>query len=188
VTEGDAADGLHPWELVPVEGGTWSGLLFDNPRLGLPAHLTWRFRFPFEEVNRDYGSSPIFLDIEWLSLPDVGWRSVTGQAVRGATWPVESSVYFFEHHRYDMIDLEIVEQRDVLVRARAVLTGDRDGLGIDPISGDAWLRFGGIRVHLSDVDSAESALVRLQTFTTTEGLSYLPTPASPSFRFAPSDS
>lgn len=185
VKEADDEEALHVRELVPVEGGTWAGLLFDNPKLGLAPHLTWSFRFPFKEVSRDYGSSNVFLDIEWLPLPVPSWRSMAGQAVRGVAEPAESSAYFFQHHHYDRIDLEIAEQRDLCIHARATLTGDLDGLGIDPIAADAWLRFGGIGVYLSDTTSAESALARLQDFTAIEGLSYSPTPNSPSFRFTP---
>ncbi|MGH3728731.1 MAG: hypothetical protein ACRDTU_08245 [Micromonosporaceae bacterium] len=188
MTESDDEDALHVRELVPVEGGTWGGLLFDNPRLGLAPHLTWSFRFPFAEAHRGYGSSPVSLDIEWLSLTAAGWRSMTGQAVRGVAEPAESSVYFFQHHQYDLIDLEIFGQRDLWTHARATLSGDLDGLGMDSVVADAWLRFDGIRVYLSDITSAESALARLQDFTVTDGLSYTPTPNSPSFRFAPADS
>jgi hypothetical protein len=154
----------------------------------LAPHLTWRFRFPFEDVRRDYGSSPVSLDIEWLSLSAAGWRNMTGQAVRDAAHPAESSVYFFQHHRYDLIDLEIIGLRDLCIHARATVSGDLDGLVMDSVLANAWLRFDGIRVHLSDVTSARSALARLQDFTATDGLSYTPTPNSPSFRFAPADS
>ncbi|WP_200212405.1 hypothetical protein [Micromonospora coerulea] len=186
--EADDEDALDVRELLPIEGGTWGGLLFDNPRIGLPPALTWSFRFPFKEVARDYGSSRIFLDIDWLPLLSASWRSMTGQAVRGAGEPAESSVYFFQHHQYDLIDLEIVEQRDLWLHARATLTGDLDGLGMDPVTADGWLRFGGIRVYLSDTTSAESALARLQAVTATEGLSYSPSPNSPSFLFKATDS
>ncbi|MEU8310750.1 hypothetical protein AB0C84_45170 [Actinomadura sp. NPDC048955] len=181
-------DPLGVRELLPVEGGTWGGLLFDNPRIRLPLALTWSFRFPFKEVVRDYGSNRIFLDIDWLPLPSASWRSMTGQTVRGASEPAESSVYFFQHHQYDLIDLEILEQQELWLHARATLTGDLDGLGMDPVTADGWLRFEGIRVHLTSATSAESALARLQTATATEGLSYSPSPNSPSFLFAATDS
>lgn len=178
-------DALNLRELVPTEGETWGGLLFDNPKLGLAPELTWSFRFPFQEVIRDYGSSPIYLDIEWLPLPGAGWRSMAGQVVRGMTEPAEASVYFFQHHRYDLIDLEIVEQRDLSIHARATLSGDLDGLGLDPVTADAWLRFTGIGVSVSEATSAESALARLRGFTDTEGLSHSPAPNSTSFDFTP---
>ncbi|WP_406036436.1 hypothetical protein OG799_18335 [Micromonospora sp. NBC_00898] len=186
MTEADDKDGLDVQELVPVEGGTWGGLLYDNPP-GLAPALIWSFRFPFKEVTRDYGSSRIFFDIDWLPLPGVSWRSMTGQAVRGAGEPAESSVYFFQHHQYDLIDLEIVEQRDLWIHARASLTGDLDGLGMDSVTACAWLHLDGIQVYLSDITSAEFAFARLPDFTTTEGLLYSPLPNSPSFRFAPAD-
>ncbi|MCI4063834.1 hypothetical protein MRQ36_15070 [Micromonospora sp. R77] len=181
-------DVLTARELLQVEGGTWGGLLFDNPRIGLPPALTWSFRFPFQEVSRDYGSSPVFLDVDWLSLPVPGWRNMAGQTVRDIGEPAEASVYFFSHHQYDLIDLEIVEQRERAVHARAALRGDVDRLGIDRVVADAWLTFSGITVHLSDTTSAEAALARLRNFTDTAGLSWSPTPGSPSFQFVPTGS
>ncbi|MEH1164641.1 hypothetical protein V6V47_04550 [Micromonospora sp. CPCC 205539] len=185
--EPDDEDAVKVRELRPVEGGTWGGLLFDNPSIGLEPALTWSFRFPFDEVTRDYGSSRIFLDIEWLPIPVPSWRSMAGQVLRNVGEPAESSVYFFQHHQYDLIDLEIVDQQDLRVHARAALAGDVDGLGIDPVSADAWLRFTGIRVHLEGVTSADSARGRLQGFTDTGGLSYSPSPNRPSFKFFPAD-
>jgi hypothetical protein len=175
-------------ELVPAEGGTWGGLLFDNPKLGLTPELTWSFRFPFQEVTRDYGSSLVSLDIEWLAIPGAGWHSMAGRVVRGATEPAEASIYFFQHHRYDIIDLEIVEQRDLSIHVLATLSGDVDGLGLNPVTTDAWLRFTGIVVSLSDATSAELALARLADFTDTEGLSYSPTPNGISLEFTPTGS
>ncbi|WP_255436818.1 hypothetical protein [Actinoplanes solisilvae] len=40
----DDEDGLTVHDMVPVSDGTWAGLLFDNPSIGLPARLTWSFR------------------------------------------------------------------------------------------------------------------------------------------------
>ncbi|MEU2615302.1 hypothetical protein ABZ570_27540 [Micromonospora sp. NPDC007271] len=128
------------------------------------------------------------MDIEWLPLSVPSWRSMAGHVVRGAEEPAECSVYFFQHHQYDLIDLAIVEQRDLRIHAHASLTGDLDSLGIDPVTADAWLRFTGIRVYLEAATAADSALARLQGFTDITGLSYSPTPNSPSFRFAPADS
>jgi hypothetical protein len=185
VTDDDA---LTTRDLVPVGGGTWDGLLFDNPSIGLPAALTWSFRFPFAEVHREYGSSEIFLDVDWLPLPAASWRSMTGQTVQALGEPAESSVYFFQHHRYDLIDLEILEQRDRDIHVQATLTGDLDCLGIDPVTADAWLRFDGIRVSVSDASTAESALARLEAFTDIDGLASSATAIHSAFHFRPMDS
>ncbi|WP_207915230.1 hypothetical protein [Micromonospora sp. 15K316] len=134
--EADDEDALDVRELRPIEGGTWGGLLFDNPRIGLPPALTWSFRFPFSEVTRDYGSSQIFLDIDWLPLPGASWRGMTGQAVRGVGEPAESSVYFFQHHQYDLIDLEIAEQRDLW----SLFQADLAAQGRCGRPGDRWVR------------------------------------------------
>jgi hypothetical protein len=182
VTDDDA---VTSQDLVPVTGGTWAGLLFDNPSIGLPAVLTWSFRFPFAEVHRDYGSSEIFLDVDWLPLPAASWRTMTGQTVKALGEPAESSVYFFQHHQYDLIDLDILEQRDRDIHVRATLTGDLNHLGIDPITADAWLRFDGIRVSVSDVSTAESALARLEAFTDIEGLASPAAAIHSAFHFRP---
>ena len=110
---------------------------------------------------------------------------MTGQTVKALGEPAESSVYFFEHHQYDLIDLEILEQRDRDIHVRATLTGDLDGLGIDPITADAWLRFDGIRVSVSDVGTAASALVRLEAFTDIEGLASPAVAIHSAFHFRP---
>jgi len=76
-------------ELVPAEGGEWGGLLFDNPRLSVPPRLTWSFAFAFADVDRDYGDSPVSVDIDWVPLPTRSWRTMAGQsAQRLRTHPV----------------------------------------------------------------------------------------------------
>jgi hypothetical protein len=181
----DDEDALTARDLVPLVGGTWAGLLFDNPNIGLPAALTWSFRFPFAEVNRDYGSSEIFLDVDWLPLPVAGWRAMAGHAVKALGEPAESSVYFFQHHQYELIDLEILEQRGLDIHVRTTLTGDLDQLGIDPIAADAWLHFDGIRVSVSDVTTPESALTRLHAFTDIECLASSAVAIHSAYHFRP---
>ncbi|MEE6258597.1 hypothetical protein [Plantactinospora sonchi] len=184
VEDGDE-DALKPAELVPIEGGTWSGLLFDNPRIGLAPALTWSFRFPFQEVSRDYGDSPIFVDVDWLPLPGADWPAMAGHVVRDVGEFAESSVYFFQHRRYDTFDLEIVAQDGPRLHVRTTLSGDLDELGIDPVTADAWLDFTGIVVSLSDTTPDASALARLRAFTATDGLSYSPGHIESSYRFTP---
>ncbi|MEU7873798.1 hypothetical protein [Dactylosporangium sp. NPDC049140] len=139
-------------------------------------------------MSRDYGSSKIFLDVDWLPLPTASWRTMTGQTVEATGEPAESSVYFFQHHQYDLIDLKILEQRDRDIHVRATLTGDLDRLGIDPVSADAWLCFNGIRVSVSDVSTAESAIARLEGFTDIEGLALRAVAIRSAFHFRPMSS
>lgn len=178
-------DGLGSGELAPAEGGQWSGLLFDNPRIGLAPQLTWTFTFPFREVVRDYGDSPVELTLEWVPLPASAWHAMTGASARSATFGErgEASVYFFTHHRYAGIDLGILDQRGLMVHARAAVSGDLDGLGPGSLTADAWLRFAGISVSLSDSHSAGTAWSRLREFTDTTGLSPTPAPRHNSFLF-----
>jgi hypothetical protein len=95
----------------------------------------------------------------------------------------EASVYFFAHHRYASIELDLLAQRDVAVSASATVTGDIDGLGIDSITAEVCLRFAGITVALGDARSADVALSRLRDFTDTAGLSPKPVREHNSFRF-----
>lgn len=177
------ADWLDPEDLIPAEGGTWSGLLFDSPRIGLPAALTWSFNFEFAEVS----GSPVSVDIGWVPFAVASWQSLAGQVVRQAGPPVEGSVYYFTHHRFHRTDLEVAEQRGETIHARAMLSGDLDGLGLPTVPADAWLGFSGITVQLGDIGTPEAALARLRDFTDPTGLALVPGPgnANGSFRFAP---
>ncbi|MEH0825659.1 MULTISPECIES: hypothetical protein [unclassified Micromonospora] len=178
---------LDSSEFVPAEGGEWRGLLFENPALGLAPQLTWSFHFPFQPVSRDHGSSPLTLDLEWLPIPADGWRSMAGRSAGSSQFaePGEASVYYFAHHRYDAIDLQILEQRDLAIHVRANVSGDLDGLGVEPVVADAWLRFAGITVSLSDTVTADAALARLSEFCDITGLAQAADPGGIHFRFAP---
>jgi hypothetical protein len=169
---GELSDGLSVGELVPSGGGQWSGLLFDNPRLELRPFLSWSFTFAFADVSRDYGSSPVSVDLDWVPLTAASWRDLAGHDVRGRGFaePVEASVYFFEHHRYDTIDLRVLEQRGASLYAAVRLSGDLDRLGIDALDAEAWLTFSGIIVSLSEARSAKVASTRLQEFCDIGGL------------------
>jgi hypothetical protein len=71
------------------------------------------------------------------------------------------------------------------IHVRSTLTGDLDQLGIDPIAADAWLRFGGIRVSVSDVNTSKSALTGLQAFTSIEGLASSAVTINTAYHFRP---
>jgi hypothetical protein len=64
----DEDDGaLTLGELQPA-GGTWEGLLFDNPPMGLAPFLSWSFTFNFGEVARSYGDTDVSVTVEWVPL------------------------------------------------------------------------------------------------------------------------
>jgi len=177
-----ADDELRLAELVP-EGGSWSGLLFDNPHIGLAPRLTWTFEFRFGEVSRDYGDSPVSLTVDWVPLPHAGRSAMAGQAASCDTFaePIECSAYFFEHHCYDAVRVHVLEQQASRLRVAVDAHGDLDGLGVPVWSFEQWLDFGGIRVQVSDTDTIEDASGRLAQFTDVSGL--VASSAGPNFKF-----
>jgi hypothetical protein len=188
MTEPDS-DKLRSDELVPAEGGEWRGLLYGNPSGSLPPTLTWSFAFTFARVDRDYGDSPVSVDIDWVPLPTRSWRTMSGQSARIEQFaePAEASVYFFQHHRYERIDLQVLDQHDTTLHVTATLSGDLDGLGIDTLTTTGWLTFAGITVQLGTVTSPQDALARLQDFTEVAGLAVAANPTGRSFTARPGD-
>jgi hypothetical protein len=182
-----AGDGLSASELVLAKGGQWWGLLFDNPTLGLPPELSWSFNFVFANVARDYGNSPVSIDVDWVLFATTNWQSMAGQAAYTDRFaePTEASVYFFEHHRFEAVDLRILDQRGTAVQVAAQLSGDLDRLGIPSLAATGWLAFAGITVQLSTVTTAEAALARLQDFADVTDLSPSAGATPHSFQFRP---
>jgi hypothetical protein len=170
--ETDDQDKLNPGDFVAAAGGEWYGLLFDNPSRQLPPNLTWCFNFPFEDVSRKDEDSPLSLTMEWLPVSAGSWRRFAGHHVTSTRFgkPAEASIYYYLHHRFNAVTLDLVEQRSRSLRAVATVSGDIDRLGIDPVHADAWLTFTGILVSLHDVTSPDIALSRLSQFTDTDGL------------------
>ena len=165
-------DRLRRGELIVSDGGLWRGLLFDNPKLGLPPELTWSFTFTFADVSRAYGSSPVSMDIDWVFLHATDWRRMIGQRVQIDQFaePAEASVYFFEHHRYNAVDLRILDQRGAAILVTAVISGDLDELGMESLAVTSWLTFAGITVQLSAGPSVEESVLRLRDFTDVSAL------------------
>jgi hypothetical protein len=182
----DLDDALRGDELVPARG-TWNGLLFDNPTLGLAPALTWTFTFRFHDVERGDSSSEVSLDVDWVPLPSVRWQQITPRQVASSRFaePVEASVYFFEHYRFDAVELRLLQQQDAQLRASATLRGDIDGLGLDEVHVDDWLRFDGIIVSLNGVTSAQAARSQLGSFTDVTGLTQVGRTAGGGFIFSP---
>jgi hypothetical protein len=178
---GDDKGGFDARSLVAADGGEWHGLLFDNPAVRLPAALTWTLRIPFAPVDGE----PVTLHIDWLPVEAGDWRSMSGQHAVSPSFaePAEASLQHAGHHRYDRVEVRVTEQRDTLIRVTVTLAGDLDGLGPDTVTADAWLRFTGIAVQLSDVASAEQARQRLAEVTDTTGLVEAPDARGIAFRF-----
>ena len=148
-------------------------MLFDNPALWLAPALTWTFTVSYGEVARDQGSTPVHLCLDWVPLKARGWQDMAGRRAVSAAFaqPIESSVYFFDHHRFDTTKLLVVEQRHHSLHMVAEVAGDVDGLGIDAIPVDAWLLFDGITVAVGDPPpNVDAARALLDTFTDTTGL------------------
>lgn len=75
--------------------------------------------------------------------------------------PIESSVCFFDHHRFDAADLTVAEQNGTVLRVRA----RPDTLGVE-----WWPEFSGIYVQPSErPTSVEAAEALLAHFTRSAG-------------------
>ena len=162
-------DLLRPERLVRM-GGKWNGLHFDNPSIDLPAALTWTFEFSFEQPE---DGEPVVLTVDWVPLPQgAAWSAMAGHTATGTTFgePIECSAYFFEHYRYDAVELQILEQVATRLRLAVKVDGDIDGLGVPSWEVDEWLDFEGLYVQLNDVNSAVEAEERLAQFTDSSGL------------------
>lgn len=152
-------------ELRPV-GGSWNGLLFENPISGYPLALSWTFSIEFAEVDRDYGSVSPSLSIDWVPSAASSWNEMVGQSFRGRSFadPIETSLYFFEHYRFDHVDLAIESQTLDELTVHAAAGGDIDGLGLAEVSARAALSFAGIYVQTEatgvDTDAAAALLAR----------------------------
>jgi hypothetical protein len=172
-------------ELVS-QRGSWNGLLYDNPTIAPAPQLTWTFTFEFNDVERSFGSSRVSMSVDWVTLGNGTWHAMAGQTAAARTFgePIEASVYFFEHHRFDVLDLQVLEQHGTELLVKASLRGDIDRLGIETLTVSANLDFEGIIIHLSDVPpSVPAARARLAEFTDTAGLDGERT--AHGFRFVP---
>lgn len=163
-------DGPAPGELTAA-GGTWRGLLFDNPRIDLPVAFYWTFEFNFEEIERDDDRVNPALSIDWVTGGPQSLRNMRGFEFDRTGWTgFEASVYFFEHYRYDSVRMAVVDQVDDRLRVTAVLSGDIDGLGPGEVRVDEWVDFTDIRVSCSQARSESEALALLSRHSDTDGL------------------
>lgn len=164
-------------------GGEWYGMLLDNPSLRLPPQLTWCFEVAFEELPDEDG--PLGLTVEWVPLAAPSWRQMAGQRVTSASFgePAEASVYRDLHHRFDRVALDLTQQRGRELRATITVSGDVDGLGVDPVRADSWLTFTGLFVSLHGVTDPDLALARLGEFTDPTGLVFDPAGTTSALHF-----
>jgi hypothetical protein len=163
----DDSDGPRAEELV-AQGGKWSGTLFDNPRLSIAPLLFWTFTVDFEAIARSYGETPCSLTVDWVALPIGDWRAMPTATITCDVFaePVESSVYFFEHYRFDQVAVQPLDQRGRRLHVAIDVAGDIDGLGLDGVTADAWLEFGGFTIALQDrPTTCDEAIARLAAFT-----------------------
>jgi hypothetical protein len=156
-----------------VVGGSWSGLLFENPLADYPLRLTWSFTIDFGEVRREYGSVAPSLTIEWVPAGSASWDSMSGQRYAADAFgdPIESSLYFFEHFRFDRVALEVLSQSSRNLDVSAHVAGDLDGLGVPELGVAAQVSFSGIDVQTDETGSdAAAASALLAQFLTIDGL------------------
>lgn len=158
------SDALRVDELTPT-GGTLTGLLFENLSTGYPLTLSWTFAIDFAEVARGYGSTTPNIVVGWIpATREAVWRRMAGQRFSCSTFgaPIETSVYFFEHHRYDRVEITVTEQRGTELGIHMNASGDVDSLGMPEIVVDATVAFGGIYVQTdmtgTDIDLAAELL------------------------------
>lgn len=152
--DGDAVslDELHP------VGGSWGGLLFDNPTIGLPTRFYWSFEVEFAEVVRDYGTVSPNLVVDWVTDGPGSWRKMQGFEFERHDWNgFEASVYFFSHYRYDSAQLSVLGQQGSRLLVATRLAGDIDGLGLPEVSASCWLDLSQVVVSVSTVDDLERA-------------------------------
>ncbi len=182
--EADDEDELRADDFISA-GGEWYGLLFENPSINLPPRLTWCFDFAFDDVSRGDEVSPLGLTVDWLPVPAESWRHVAGHHLTSAGFgaPAEASVYYYLHHRFDKVDLHLIERRGQSLHASVTASGDLDSLGVNPVHADAWLTFTGILVSLHEATSPEAAFARLGKFTDTSDLAYSPGSGDATLRF-----
>lgn len=113
------------------------------------------------------------LGVRLGSLGWCDWRNVVGRHVESFSFgdPIETKAHAFEHCRYDESELRIQEQAGTEIRVVGTAQGDLDGVGIDPIGVESWLRFAGIYVQPSVVPrSVDEARGILAEFTDPSGL------------------
>lgn len=175
--------------LTPDPGGEWWGVLFENPAMAIPPTLTWGFTFPFVSVTDDGAELPLALTVEYVRPPARSWRQLGGHQLTstGFTGLAEATVHHYLHHRFETIDIRMIEQRDRELRVAATVSGDADRLGVDPLVADAWLTFAGVTVSLPGAATPDLALARLGEFTDTAELMLEPAWTGGVLSFVPAD-
>jgi hypothetical protein len=137
---------LRPEDIVATSG-SWGGMLFDNPHLGLGPFISWSFSVRCAGV----AGEPVEVTLDGVPWQVPEWRAVDGRTFRSQRFaePAEASVLYGEHDRFDAVHLRVLAQRGPDVDIWLELRGDVDGLGIERVEVSATLRFDGVIVRLT---------------------------------------
>lgn len=164
------SDELEPAELIP-DGGEWGAYLFENRETGVPLQLAWWFNVGFQVVSRPYGLTRPNLQVDWVSLETPSWQQLEGTKLRSDRFgqPIETSLYFFEHHRYSDLALDVLEQESTIIEISVTAWGDLDRAGPSRIEVRSNLEFTGINAS-AELGSAATVARRLSDFTDVSNL------------------
>ncbi|MFN0027079.1 MAG: hypothetical protein ACKV2O_07835 [Acidimicrobiales bacterium] len=142
-------DGISHDEFQLV-GGSWGGLL-----------------------SRGFGSSAVSLTVDWIPLERASWGAMAGRRASGSSFadPIEASVYFFDHHRFNAATVEVAAQDQGRLYVKVSVSGDLDRLGLDWLAVEEWLEFGGVIVQPeTKPNTADAARGLLAQFSNPTGL------------------
>lgn len=99
--------------------------------------------FAPESDEEDYGdddedeefSEELTIRAETVPSTATDWREFKGHHLESPAFgePAEAVVIYGDHYRFDKVSLDVTDQRDRTADFHVTLSGDLDGLGIDPI-------------------------------------------------------
>jgi hypothetical protein len=146
--------------------------LFEHRSTNFPLSLSWEFTFEFAEITRSFGTSPLSLTVDWVSLGGAAWQAMSGHRASGSFGdPMEASIYFFDHHRFDTAAVEVTAQDMGRLYVKVTVSDDVDGLGLDSLSAEGWLTFDGVRVQPeTKPNTVDAARHLLAQFTDESGM------------------
>lgn len=148
-------------------------MLFENSFTGYPLTLSWSVTIEFEPLRKDVGDVSPSLTVEWVPADGGGWKGMSRRRFACGTFgePVEASLYFFEHFRFDHAEVLTGALSGSDLGVELVVRGDLDGLGIPRVSAQAVLGFEGIYVQADAVGTdPKAAAERLGKFMDLDGL------------------
>ena len=144
------ADEVRPseaqWSLDTVEGvdesgfSSWLNIEIDCQPVVVS---TDDADFAPESDEEDYGdndedeefSEELSIRAEGVPSTATDWRLLKGHHLDSPTFgePAEAVVIYDDHYRFDKVTIDVTDQRDRTADFHITLSGDLDGLGIDPI-------------------------------------------------------